>query len=410
MGRYPRAIVGLVVSAGVVGVVLAFVIAGPSTRPPGPGALDGDGEAAESDAIQSRVALSSPLDPEARFFWELPEEPRSLIPLDEILSGGPPPDGIPAIDLPTFESVEAAAEWLEGNEPVVTFELNGDVRAYPIQILTWHEVVNDVVGGEPVAVTFCPLCNSAIVFSRRVGDQVLDFGTSGRLYRSDLVMYDRQTKSLWPQIEARAVVGPFIGTELEVLPASTVSWDDWRAAHPDGEVLSRDTGFDRPYGQNPYVGYDRIGSTPFLFQGEIDGRLPATERVLAVELDGEAKAYPFSALAGGAPTAVHDTVGGTDVVVFFEKGTSSALDAEDIARGRDVGATGLFSPILDGRRLSFEVRDGAFVDRQTGTRWDLLGRAVGGPLEGEALEPIEHVDTFWFAWGAFEPDTEIWSP
>lgn len=412
MGRYAKTIVGLIVAAGVAGVVLAFVIAGPSTGPAGPpGAPDGSGgPAAGTDGTPSRVALSSPVDPEARFFWELPDQPRSLVPLDEIISGGPPPDGIPALDSPKFESVDAASTWLRGTEPVVALELNGDVRAYPVQILTWHEVVNDVVGGEPVAVTFCPLCNSAIVFSRRAGDQVVDFGTSGRLFKSDLVMYDRQTKSLWPQIEARAVVGPFIGTELDVLPASMVSWDDWRTAHPGGKVLSRDTGFGRPYGQNPYVGYDRIGSTPFLFQGPIDGRLPATERVLAVELSGEAKAYPFSTLAKGAPTAVNDTVGETDVVVFFEKGTSSALDTQDIAQGRDVGATGLFSPILNGRRLSFEVRDGAFVDRQTGTRWDLLGHAFSGPLKGKSLEPIQHVDTFWFAWGAFQPDTEIWSP
>jgi hypothetical protein len=222
-------------------------------------------------------------------------------------------------------------------------------------------------------------------------------------------MYDRQTKSLWPQIEGRAVVGSLVGERLNVLPASMVSWEDWRGAHPDGQVLSRDTGFSRPYGENPYVGYDGEGNSPFLFRGSVDRRLPAMERVLAVELGGEARAYPFSALAKGAPTAVNDTVGGEDVVVFFDKGTSSALDTERIAGGRDVGATGLFSPVLGGRRLSFEVRQGAFADRETGSRWDLLGRAVDGPLEGEALEPIAHIDTFWFAWGAFRPDTEIWT-
>lgn len=131
------------------------------------------------------------MDPTARSFWELRDPPRSLIPLDEIIPGGPPPDGIPAIDLPKFETASQASEWLAGNEPVVAFERNGEARAYPVQILTWHEIVNDVVGGEPVAVTFCPLYNSAAVFSRRVQDKVLDFGTSGRLFRSDLVMYDR---------------------------------------------------------------------------------------------------------------------------------------------------------------------------------------------------------------------------
>jgi hypothetical protein len=134
------------------------------------------------------------------------------------------------------------------------------------------------------------------------------------------------------------------------------------------------------------------------------------ERVLAVELGGQARAYPFRELAVGASTAVNDTVDGQDVVVFFERGTSSALDTESIARGRDVGATGLFSPSLEGRQLTFEVRGGVFVDRETGSQWDLLGRAIAGPLEGKALEPIQHIDTFWFAWAAFQPDTEIWTP
>jgi hypothetical protein len=355
--------------------------------------------------------MSSPVDPDARFFWELPEEPRSLIPLDEIISGGPPPDGIPAIDRPRFESVEAASAWLAENEPVIAFELGGDARAYPIQILIWHEIVNDVVGGEPVVVTYCPLCNSAIVFGRRVGDLVLDFGTSGRLYHSDLVMYDRQTKSLWPQFEGRAVVGQLIGTELEVLGgASTVPWAVFRDAHPDGRVLSRDTGFDRPYGQNPYVGYDAPGSLPSrFFLGPIDRTLPPMERVLAVDLGGEVKAYPYAALAEGAPTAVNDTVGGAEVVAFYQPGTASALDSLNIAEGRDVGATGLFSRVLEGRTLTFEVRDGAFVDRETGSTWNLLGQAVDGPMEGAALDPIPHVDTFWFAWAAFEPQTGVWA-
>lgn len=359
----------------------------------------------------SRVAMSSPVDPDARFFWELPEEPPSLIPLDQIVSGGPPPDGIPAIDVPAFEPVGAASAWLAGTEPVVAVEVNGDARAYPIQILIWHEIVNDVIGGEPVAVTYCPLCNSAVVFGRRAGDLVLDFGTSGRLYNSDLVMYDRQTKSLWPQIEGRAVVGPLMGTELEVLPASMVSWDAWRAAHPDGRVLSRDTGVERPYGRNPYVGYDAPGSLPSgLFLGPVDRRLPPMTRVLAVELGGEVMAYPYGALAEDAPTAVNDAVGGTGIVAFYERGTASPLDAPDVPGGRDVGATGVFVRELDGRELTFEVRDGAFVDLETGTRWNLLGQAVAGPLEGEELEPVPHIDTFWFAWAVFQPDTGIWTP
>lgn len=399
--RWVAAVAATAVAIGVVVLVVVGSTGVPSGSP----------RDASDRIVDSGVALSSPIDPDARFYWELSAEPEALIPLDQIISGGPPPDGIPAIDQPRFVTPAAASEWLQPNEPVISFELNGDARAYPIQILTWHEIVNDVVAGEPVAVTFCPLCNSAIVFDRRVDEElVLDFGTSGRLFKSDLVMYDRQTKSLWPQIDGQAVVGSLIGTELEVFPATTVSWEEWRTANPEGKVLSRDTGFSRNYGVNPYEGYDRIGQRPFLFQDDVDGRLPATERVVAVEIGGQAAAYPFGVLEGQAPVAVHDSVGSTDIVVFFEKGTSSALDAAVIAEGRDVGAAGVYLPTVGGRALSFEANPDGFVDRETGTTWSLLGKAVDGPLAGESLEPVSHVDTFWFAWAAFQPETVIWSP
>ncbi|MEX2393677.1 MAG: DUF3179 domain-containing (seleno)protein, partial [Actinomycetota bacterium] len=194
---------------------------------------------------------------DVRFPWEVEPPARSLVPLDEIVSGGPPPDGIPPIDRPKFVTVSQADDWLADTEPVILLDHRGDVRAYPLQILTWHEIVNDVVGGDPLTVTFCPLCNSAIAFERErattrdarrlVGDErtVLDFGTSGRLYRSNLVMYDRQTKSLWIQFTGKAVAGPFMGAELEKLPVQIVAWSEFARAHPDGRVLSRDTGNQR---------------------------------------------------------------------------------------------------------------------------------------------------------------------
>lgn len=394
------ALIGIVAAVGIVPVLVVAALQVVRSPDAGPSAV-------ERARAVGGVALSSPVDPGAKFFWELPERPRSLIPLDEVVSGGPPPDGIPAIDRPQFVPI-SEVDFLGSEEPVIAFERNGDVRAYPIQILTWHEIVNDVVGGEPVAVTFCPLCNSAIVFDRRVGDLVLDFGTSGRLFKSDLVMYDRQTKSLWPQIERRAVVGTLIGQSLSALPSQMISWGEWRAAHPGGTVLSRQTGFNRSYGQNPYTGYDTPGSSPFLFSGEADPRLPAIARVLAVEFDGDAKAYPFDELKKGAPTTVADRIGKKDVVVFFALGTRSALDRSEIARGRDVGATGVFSPVVGGRLLHFTADANGFSDRETGSRWSLLGRAVSGPLKGSQLDPVEHIDTFWFAWAAFKPDTVIW--
>src|SRR5262249_8319276 len=210
------------------------------------------------------------------------------VPYREILSGGPPKDGTPAIDNPKFTSVAEADTWLKPNEPVVLFEAGGAARAYPIQILIWHEIVNDTVGGVPVTVTFCPLCNTAIAFERTVNGTVLDFGTTGRLRFSNLIMYDRQTESWWQQATGAAIAGALTGTQLVFRPAAIIAWSDFKAAHPNEKVLSRDTGFQRAYGQNPYSGYDDVNSSPFLYQGpQTPGTLPAVARVLTVERGGE---------------------------------------------------------------------------------------------------------------------------
>lgn len=331
---------------------------------------------------------------------------RHIISYEELLSGGPPRDGIPSIDDPSFVTPEEATEWLADNEPVVSLEIAGDARAYPLQILTWHEIANDEVGGLPVVVTFCPLCNSAITFERTVDDQVLEFGVSGLLRNSDLVMYDRTTESLWQQLTGRAIVGDMVPRQLSFVPSSIVSFADFRSAHPEGMVLSRDTGYNRRYGQNPYVGYDNIEQSPFLFRGPTDGRLPAMARVAAVEVDGTDIAYPFSVLEEVG--VVNDTVAGQDLVVFHTSGTSSALDARDISQGQDVGATGVFDRVLDGQTLTFQKEGDVFVDEQTASEWNILGQATRGPLAGEELQPIVHGDHFWFAWAAFKPDTVIY--
>ncbi len=327
------------------------------------------------------------------------------IDFSELLSGGPGKDGIPAIDEPQFVSIAEGDDFLAGQEPVIALELNGDARAYPIQILIWHEITNDTVGGVPVTVTFCPLCNSAIVFEREFGGVVYDFGVSGLLRKSDLVMFDRQTESWWQQFTGEALVGELTGTLLELVPASIVSWDDFKATHPDGQVLSRDTGFSRSYGQNPYAGYDTTDGNPFLFRGDLDGRLSPVERVAAVELNGETVAYPFSLLE--EQIVVHDTIGGEPVVVFFQPGTTSALGGPVIADARDIGATGVFRPEAAGQTLTFRADGEKIIDNETGSRWNVLGKAVDGPLAGEVLSPIVHGAHFWFAWAAFQPDTRI---
>jgi hypothetical protein len=327
------------------------------------------------------------------------------VPLKEISSGGPPRDGIPPIDHPKFVGTTDANSWLKPKEPVISFAAGDDHRAYPLQVLIWHEIVNDQVDGQPVTVTFCPLCNSAIAFDRRLGDRILDFGTSGNLRNSDLVMWDRQTESWWQQLTAEAIVGELTGQHLTMLPASIVSWADFKASFPEGKVLSRDTGHPRDYGRNPYIGYDDVDTPPFLYSGKLDGRLPPKERVVAVSIGGEDVAYPYPVLQ--KRRVVTDTVGGQQILVFFQPSTVSALDAGYIPDSRDVGATGVFGSQLDGRRLTFSFTNGAIIDAETGSRWNVIGKATSGPLQGRLLEPVLHADHFWFSWAAFKPGTRI---
>lgn len=333
--------------------------------------------------------------------------PQPLVSPDDLTAGGPPPDGIPPIDEPRFLPT-GGVDFLDDAEPVLAFQIGDDARAYPVQIMIWHEIVNDTVDGVPVSVTYCPLCNTAVAVDRRAGERTLSFGTSGLLYQSSLVMYDRQTESLWSHFTGDSIAGVLTGTELESLPVATVSWKDWREAHPDGLVLSRQTGSERDYGANPYPGYDDIDNPPFLFDGPVDGRLAAKERIVGIALDSTPTAVRLEPLLTEGVIATE--VEGTPIVAWALPGTTSALDSEQVGEGRDVGATGVFHSTLDGQVRTFLRRDGGFVDTETGSTWDVLGRAVDGPLTGRQLEPVEHVDTFWFAWGAFAPDTTVVPP
>jgi len=218
-------------------------------------------------------------------------------------------------------------------------------------------------------------------------------------------MYDRQTESLWAHFTAQSLAGVLAGQELDTYPAAIVSWASWRDAHPDGLVLSRETGYTRDYGVNPYLGYDDVDEQPFLFRGEVDGRLAAMERVVAIGRGDDPVAVRLDPLA--AAGVVEVTVGGEPVTVWHLPGTASALEQADTAAGRDVGATGVFRPVAGSDVLTFTRDDDEFVDDQTGSRWDIFGTAVEGPLTGETLGAVEHVDTFWFAWAAYEPSTRI---
>ncbi len=332
-----------------------------------------------------------------------PAFPEALVDLDLIRSGGPPPDGIPPLDQPSFQHA-AAVSWLSAVEPVIAIEINGEAKAYPVQILTWHEIVNDVVGGVPVTVAYCPLCNSALAYDRRLGDRILDFGTAGELYDSSLVTYDRQTESLWTHFDATAVVGHLTGDQLTTLPVQMVSWEDFRVAHPDGLVLSRITGFGRDYGRNPYTGYDSAESRPFLFTGDIDPRLEPKERVIVVRHDDEPAVVLSLEMvfeAGARAFEAH----GRDLVAVVDPGTSSPLDSELVELGFDQGAVGVFVAELDGDPVDLHRTESGFVDSVSGITFDVLGQAADG--SGRRLESVEHLDTFWFAIAAFDPDSVI---
>lgn len=332
----------------------------------------------------------------------------SNIDFDDILSGGPPRDGIPSIDDPKFIDSAESDAWLADNEPVVALEINGDARAYPIQILTWHEIVNDTVGDLPVVVTFCPLCNSAIVFQAFVNGEPTEFGVSGLLRNSDLIMYDRQTESLWQQFTGEGIVGTQTGEQLPFVASSLISYANFKDAYPEGVVLSRDTGISRNYGTNPYVGYDSIGNDPFLYTGPEDGRLPAVARVVTVNLpeQGIDVAYPLTTLAESG--VINDVQGEQALTVFHLPGTASALGASRIADAEDVGATGVFDPTVDWEVLTFSREGEFFIDAETGSKWNIVGKAVEGELAGQQLTQIVSADHFWFSWAAFRPDTIVY--
>jgi len=326
----------------------------------------------------------------------------------DVLSGGPPKDGIPAVDDPSYVSIAEADIWINEFEPIVFVQVGDDVRAYPLQILTWHEIVNDVLGDKPLVVSFCPLCNTAIAFEREFDGQILDFGTTGRLRFSNLIMYDRQTETWWQQATGDGVVGKYTGERLTFYPASIISWEDFKTEYPDGSVLSRDTGFSRNYGQNPYAGYDDINQTPFLYNGDYDDQLPPMARVLTVELNGETVAYPYTLL--NEEIAVNDDVGGEAITVFWTEGTASALDSPLISSGRDVGAAVAFSREAAGQTLTFGLDNGFIRDLETGSTWDIFGQATEGDLKGETLSPVVAVNHFWFSWAAFQPETRVFQP
>jgi hypothetical protein len=276
----------------------------------------------------------------------------------ELRQGCPFKDCIPSIDQPQFETAPEADKWLNDNDVVFALDYKGVQRAYPQRILNWHEIVNDIVSRDPIAVTFCPLCGSAITFDRRVkldsgGDQVLEFGVSGKLHNNDLVMYDRQSESLWQQITGEAIVGKFFTKKLKPIPMDTMRWGEWKILHTNTMVLSRNTGYARDYDRYPYDDYEQDTSTLFPVEGGIDATIHPKTVVFGVEVGNDAKAYPLEKLQKSKALKLQDMVGGVEIEISYSNG-------EVMMKRLDTG---------------------------------------------ERLAPVR---LFWFAWKAFHPETDLY--
>ncbi len=319
-------------------------------------------------------------------------EERHTVPLDQIVSGGPPPDGIPSIDSPKFISIDEGDKFLLDSDKVVGININGDIRAYPLQILVWHEIVNDNVGGTPVAVTYCPLCFTNQVFSRTVNNTILQFGTSGKLYNSNLVMYDRTSKSLWSQALGEGIVGKYAGIKLEILPFDVAYWKDWKQLYPKSKVLSKDTGSARPYGADPYGDY--YTSPDILFPiTNSDNRLGPKEIIVGLENDGVNKAYKIQDIE--KLKVINDRINNKSVTIFSPYPFMARV----------------FDPSVNGQTLMFEYNftNNSFTDKQTRSQWDFEGKCVGGSLKGKQLTRMPFDQGYWFEWAAFYPATKIYS-
>ena len=327
------------------------------------------------------------------------------VPLAEIYRGGPGRDDIPPLDRPGAVSRRLAARELGQRDPVIAVAVGRAARAYPLRTLVWHEVVNDRLGGRPIAVTYSPLTDSSLVLDRRVEGRELRLGTTGNLRRSNPLLWDRATESWWQQMTGEATVGSLAGRRLRPMPVQTLSFAMFGRRFPRGDVLARPRGSRASYTRNPYLGYDRLQTAPHLFRGRVDGRLPPKERVVVLPGARPPVAVPFARLV--RRRVAHLELGGTPAVVLYERGVASAIDADSVARSRDVGTAAAFDRRLDQQPLTFARRDGAFVDRETGSRWDVTGRAVAGPLRGRRLRRLRHEQAFWFAAAAFRPRLRV---
>ena len=313
---------------------------------------------------------------------------KHIVPLDKIKSGGPPKDGIPSIDNPKFAPV-SESQFVPDTTFVIGLDINGEKRAYPLFIMVWHEIVNDRVGGVPVAVTYCPLCFTNQVFERVIDGKEVEFGTSGKLYNSNLVMYDRLTDSYWSQALGVAITGELTGYELKRIPFDVISWADWKTLHPDTLVLTTETGHIRSYGVDPYGDYYTDPRILFPVEHE-DDRMHPKELILGFHESDVYKAYK-------------------------QDDVESAIVINDIFNNKPMMLVSLFSGdsrafdrTVNDKVLTFDFVDNVIIDLESKSKWNYDGVAISGSMEGIQLVRLPFNPGFWFQWVAFHPDTEVY--
>jgi hypothetical protein len=312
---------------------------------------------------------------------------KHLIPLDKIRGGGPPKDGIPSIDNPVFVGVDES-RFMSDSDIIVGVEIHGEAKAYPLFILVWHEIVNDMIGDVPVSVTYCPLCYTSQVFERVIDGQEVEFGTSGKLYNSNLLMYDRLTESYWSQTLGLAVTGDLSGYSLDLIPFDIITWGDWKALHPDTLVLTTDTGHIRSYATDPYGNY--YTEPQIMFPVEYrDDRLPPKDVILGFHQDNVYKAFRQNDIESNI--VINDSVGEIPVMLVSLFSQNSRA----------------FERTVEGEILDFAYADDKILDSQTNSEWNYDGLAVSGHYDGMQLKRMAIEPGFWFAWVAFHPNTLV---
>ena len=320
------------------------------------------------------------------------------------------------LNYPEFIGREKGLKSFFAKEPIMYVEINGEAKAYSLNMLSVHEIANDTLGGVPILSTFCPLCNSGVVYDRRLAfngkEYLLEFEVSGMLRKSDMVMADKQTETWWQQLMGDAIVGELAGAKLKVIPSLVISVEEFFNRFPNGKILSKSAGDEESqkyYGQNFYKNYDATDGKPygrFFDPSSLDQRLAPMERIVDIRSLGEFKIYSFS--KAKEMGVINDEFNSKNIVVFYKPGIVSILDKKDISQSKDIGTVTVFNSFLEGEVLTFRKEGEIFIDNNTNSYLNITGRCYEGKLEGKELDIEPHGNHFAFAFFAFHPETKIY--